>query len=89
MRPDFVSSNLNDDTDPISNGCGVLFLNYLHIQLQFSWADIVRSGGPELAATYQNLTGQADAFGPFLALLTQHYPLGQSSGVVGDNVFPL
>jgi hypothetical protein len=88
-RPDYVSTNLPDDTDPLSNGCGVLFLNYLHYQLHFSWADIVRSGGATLGETYQRLTGQADAFGPFSTLLAQHFPPGTPSGVVGDNVFPL
>jgi hypothetical protein len=88
-RPDYVSTNLPDDTDPVSNGCSVLFLNYLHYQLQFSWSDIVRSGGATLAETYQRLTGQTDAFGPFSDLIAKHYPPGQPSGVVSDNVFPL
>ncbi len=88
-RPDYVSTNLESDTDSLSNGCGVLFLNYLHDQLHFSWADIVRSGGATLGETYQRLTGQADAFGPFSILLAHHFPPGTPSGVTGDNVFPL
>src|SRR5436305_12631038 len=64
-RPDYVSANVPDDTDAKSNGCAVLFLNYLHYQLHFGWADIVQAGGATLAETYQRLTGQEDAFGPF------------------------
>jgi hypothetical protein len=88
-RPDYVSANLSKDTDAESNGCAVLFLNYLHYQRHFNWPDIVQAGGATLAETYQRLTGEADAFGPFSALLEQHYPLGTPSGVQGDNVFPL
>jgi hypothetical protein len=88
-RPDYVSTNLSDDTDSLSNGCAVLFLNYLHYQLHYSWPDIVQSGGATLAETYQRLTGETDAFESFSALLAEHYTPGQPSGVVGDNVFPL
>jgi hypothetical protein len=93
-RPDYVSANLSngtgsEDTDAVSNGCSVLFLNYLHDQLHFGWSDIAQSGGATLAETYQRLTGQSDAFGPFAALLAQNFSPGQPSGVVGDNVFPL
>jgi len=88
-RPDFI--NVNDPTDRnfISTGCSTLFLNYLHYQLDFTWAEIVQAGAPTLAQTYTRLTGQPDGLAPFKALLQAFYPVGAPSGVTNDNVFPL
>jgi hypothetical protein len=88
-RPDFI--NVNDPTDRnyVSIGCSVLFLNYLHYQLDFQWQEIVQAGAPTLAQTYTKLTGQPDGLTPFKALLQAFYPVGTPSGVTSDNVFPL
>jgi hypothetical protein len=88
-RPDFVDQNDPTDTNYESIGCATLFLNYLRYQLHYGWADIVRQGGPTLAATFLNLTGKADAFGPFLALMDAVFPRGIPSGLTDDNPFPL
>jgi hypothetical protein len=56
-RPDHVTSNEETDGDPVSNGCAVLFLNWLHDQLAFSWDEIVTAAGTSLGATFQSLTG--------------------------------
>ncbi len=88
-RPDFINVNDPTDRNPVSTGCSVLFLNYLHYQLDFNWAEIVQAGAPTLAQTYTNLTGQADGLSPFKALLQAFYPVGTPSGVTTDNVFPL
>lgn len=88
-RPDFV--NINDPTDqnPLSTGCSVLFLNFLHSQLGFSWPAVVQAGATTLAGTYATLTGADDGFQRFASLLQRFFPPGTPSGVVGDNVFPL
>ncbi len=88
-RPDFISVNDPTDRNSVSTGCSVLFLNYLHYQLDFTWAEIVQAGAPTLAQTYTRLTGQPDGLTPFKALLQAFYPVGTPSGVTTDNVFPL
>ncbi len=88
-RPDFV--NVNDPTDRnyLSIGCSVLFLNYLHYQLAYSWTHIVCAGGATLAETYTRLTGRTDGLERFKALLQIYFPEGTPSHVTTDNVFPL
>ena len=88
-RPDFVDNTDPTDTNYVSIGCSVLFLNYLRYQLKFSWNEITEAAAPTLAQTYQNLTGETDGFAEFSALLQAHYPAGTPSGVTTDNVFPL
>ncbi len=89
-RPDWVSTTEATDRDYVSTGCATLFINYLRYQLHFSLARIVQAGGSTLQQTYQNLTGSANAFGPFSALLQRHFPSGTPVTLVGtDNVFPL
>ena len=88
-RPDWVSRTNSTDTGPASNGCAVLFLNYLRYQLNFSWAQIVQAAGSTFQQTYETLTGKIDGFAPFKALLDSHFPPGQPSGLTTDNPFPL
>lgn len=88
-RPDFV--NVNDPTDRnyVSIGCSVLFLNYLHYQLGYSWTRITCAAAPTLGQTYTKLTGRTDGLEQFKGLLQTYYPEGTPSGVASDNVFPL
>jgi len=58
-RPDYVTNNVGNDSDPLSNGCAVVFLYYLHYILGYEWATIVQAGGSTLEQAYQNLTGQS------------------------------
>jgi hypothetical protein len=89
-RPDWVTNTENTDRDSVSTGCATLFLNYLRYQLHISLARIVRAGGTTLQQTYQRLTGSANAFAPFNALVQRHFPAGTTVNLPGtDNVFPL
>ena len=88
-RPDFVNNTDPTDTNFVSTGCAVLFLNWLRYQLTFQWSDIVASGAQTLGQTYTNLTGQADGFEQFSTLLQNSYPIGTPSGLTTDNPFPL
>ena len=88
-RPDWVNNNNSTDQDSVSNGCSVLFLNYLNTQLGFGWDQIVQAGAPTLAKTYTNLTGNADGWSAFLQQLDNNFPLGSPSGVTSDNPYPL
>ena len=88
-RPDWVSTTQDTDRDYVSIGCATLFINYLRYQLHIGLARIVQARGTTLQAVYQHLTGSADAFGPFAALLQRHFPAGPDVELAGDNPFPL
>jgi len=88
-RPDWVDRTENTDRDFYSIGCGVLFLNWLRSQLQYSWQQIVSAGASTLAQTYQGLTGRSDGWEAFRLLLDNHFPVNAPSNVTTDNVFPL
>lgn len=88
-RQNFVDHNDNTDTNPVANGCSVLFLNWLRFQLNFTWAQVAGAAGPTLAETYRKLTGQNDGFKKFSSLIDSHFPKGRPSGLTTDNPFPL
>lgn len=88
-RPNFVDENDPTDTNYVSIGCSVLFLNYLRYQLEFGWDQIVHAGAQTLGLTYRKLTGATDGFSRFAALLQSRYPVGARSGLTTDNPFPL
>lgn len=90
-RQDFVTNNNATDQDENSNGCGPLFLYYLHSQLGYDWTRITTTGGSSLGDTYQRLTGRAAAqgFQDFINLLAT---LDQGSGLqlpASGNPFPI
>jgi hypothetical protein len=88
-RPDYVTVNDPTDRSAVSTGCSVLFLNYLQVQLDFTWTEIVAAGASTLNQTYQILTGQTDGLTPFKDLLQAFYPEGTPSGLTNDDPFPL
>jgi len=87
-RPDWVSNTEATDGNYVSIGCATLFINYMAYQLGYDIGSIVQAGGTTLAQTYQTLTGSADAFGPFAALLQQRFKPAVPSGLTTDNPFP-
>lgn len=89
VRKDFVTSSYPSDVNFEAIGCGVLFINYLRHQLDFSLEQIIRAPGATLHDTYRQLTGRTDSFAPFNALLRRFFPPGRPSGLLGDNPFPL
>ncbi len=88
-RPDFVNNTDPTDTNPLANGCAVLFLNYLRFQLNNDWGTIVQAAAPTLGQTYANLQGAGDGFQKFSDLMEANFPAGSPSGVTTDNPFPL
>jgi hypothetical protein len=97
-RADWVTTNENTDTDAISFGCALLFLNFLRYELKFGWQQIIQTRGipggsnifnRTLAAVYQELTGSTDAFSRFNNLLSVYYPPFDPSGATTNNPFPL
>ena len=75
-RPNWIDSTESVDTDFVSIGCGTLFLNWLQYQPGYPLTSIVAAGGPNLASTYQQLTGRSDGFTRFSALLQKYFPAG-------------
>jgi hypothetical protein len=89
-RRNFVERNDHTDLSRVSTGCAVLFLNYLHDQLGYSWRQIVTNGQPTLAETYRALTGsRSSGWHDFNRLIARHYPRGKTAVIETDNIFPL
>jgi len=91
-RPDFVNATATTDTNPVANGCAVLFLNYLHFQLGYSWRAIIKAGGHNLKQTWVRLvkpSGNPNPFKRFKALLNEQFPPGTPSGLADDNPWPI
>lgn len=91
-RADYVNNiDVLDHGLDAKTGCAILFIYYLHSQLNFSTHDIVQAAASELSGVYQNLTGSGfDPFPAFKALLDTYYP-GTTTipGPNPDNPFPL
>lgn len=88
---DYVTTNSATDQDENSNGCGPLFLYYLHNQLGYDWTRITTTGGATLGETYQRLTGRPGAEG-FQDFLNRLGTLDQGSGLqlpANGNPFPI
>ena len=88
-RPNFVGRTLPTDRSGLGNGCAVLFLNYLHVQLGLGWDKICQAAAPRLAGTYKALTGKKAPFAEFAALLEKKFPRGQHTDLATDNPFPI
>jgi hypothetical protein len=88
---DYVTNNNADDRNQDSNGCGTLFLYYLHSQLGFDWKRIVTTGGNTLGETYQKLTGKSgsEGFSDFVNRLATLDQGGQLSLPANGNPFPI
>ncbi len=67
--PDCISDNSGADTDPVSNGGAVLFLNWLTTGIGYGYDQVVQHGGATLAETYTNLQARNDAYDRFVANL--------------------
>ena len=89
VRRNFVGRTLPTDQSMIANGCSVLFLNYLHVQLGFGWDKICQAAAPTLAGTYKIVTGKTAPFAEFAALLERKFPKGQRTNLATDNPFPV
>lgn len=88
---DYVTNNSATDQDEDSNGCGPLFLYYLHSQLGYDWTRITTTGGATLGDTYQRLTGKSGAQG-FQDFLNRLATLDQGAGLqlpANGNPFPI
>jgi hypothetical protein len=102
-RPDYVTTSDETDTNNLSYGCAVLFLNYLRYQLGYSFDQIVAAAGSfkvltlpvnkiSLADVFSTLTGRprVSAYKELTDLLQAHLPMGKPSpSPVRDNLFPL
>jgi hypothetical protein len=90
-RTNYLADTDSDISTDARIGCGILFLWYLNVQLNFSVPKIVQLGKPNLVETYQTLTGiQDDPFPVFSTLLASSFPPGTTApATLQDNPFPL
>jgi len=90
-HPDHVNDNSAGDTDQVANGCGDLFLYYLHSQLNFDWNQVCGAGGNTLGACYQQLTGYdpQQGFSDFINALSKIDQGGTLSLPASGNPFPI
>jgi phosphatidylserine/phosphatidylglycerophosphate/cardiolipin synthase-like enzyme len=88
---DYITTNNATDQDENSNGCGPLFLYYLHSQLGYSWTQIITTGGATLGACYQKLTGRDPTQGvqDFVSRLATLDQGGQLTLPASGNPFPI
>jgi len=84
-RTDWVDITNPTDRSADSNGCAVLFLNWLQTIQHNGWAQIARAGAATLAGTYQKLSGKTTAWADFGAAVNARWPAGAPSGVTTDN----
>lgn len=85
-RPDWVTRNRTSDQDPLANGCGVLFLYWIHYALGYEWPQICEAAAPTLAGTYQRLGAANDAWTPFITQINRMFPSG-AGNLQTDNPF--
>jgi hypothetical protein len=93
-RPDYVSALPASPGVPGPDaGCAILFFNYMSVQLGFTTAQIVSSGGQTLQDCFQSLAAVddfIDIFQPFYQVLAANFPPGTSlPPAQQDNPFPL
>lgn len=88
---DYVNDNSAGDTDQNANGCGDLFLYYLHSQLTFDWSAICTAGGQTLGACYQALTtyDPQQGFSDFITTLSKIDQGGTLALPPSGNPFPI
>jgi hypothetical protein len=67
-RPDWIDVTEHTDQDPVSIGCGVVYLYWLR-SLGFPTPRIVQADSATLSANYNALTGKTTAYSDLLAAL--------------------
>jgi len=90
-RNDYVTAPEQKDTNAVSFGCALLFLNYLRTQLGFTIQQIIQNGAATLAGTYTNLTGDSSNPFPFFKhLLDEAFPgTATNTGPNLDDPYPI
>jgi hypothetical protein len=68
-RPNFVDSNENTDQNPVSTGCGMVFIDWL-FSLGYDFAAITRAASATLGGVYAILVGKTSAWADFTAALS-------------------
>lgn len=68
-RPDWINTTEQTDQDPVSTGCGIVYIYWMR-SLGFTISKIVRGGGATFSTNYQTLTGKTTAYHDLLAALS-------------------
>ena len=67
-RPDWIGTTEHTDQDPVSTGCGIVYIYWMR-SLGFPIPRIVQAGGATFSANYQRLTGKSTAYKDLLSAL--------------------
>lgn len=78
-RPDWIDTTEHTDQDPVSTGCGIVYIYWMR-SLGFPIPKIVQAGGTTFSANYLTLTGKSTAYKDFLAALS-------GRAITSDNPF--
>lgn len=68
-RPDYVNTTEQTDRNPISTGCGMIFIDWLFSLKKYNFSKITQAGGATLAELYRNLTQNDTAWQDFSSAL--------------------
>jgi hypothetical protein len=92
-RPDWVTTTELTDRNPVSTGCGMIFIDWL-FSLGYSFSQITQAAADTLAGVYQELTETTTAWEDFVAALAtvqiddddpfRAYGNAAAGGVSGD-----
>jgi len=86
---DWITLTEKSDTNEVSFGCAILFINYLRSQLNFDLGQIIQTDTATLEDRFTALTGASGGYAQFTALLNRYYPVGNTPWIPTDNPFPL
>jgi hypothetical protein len=86
---DWITLTEKSDTNEVSYGCAILFINYLHSQLNYDLGQIIQTDATTLEDRFTALTGAPGGYAQFTALLNHYYPVGNTPRIPTDNPFPL
>lgn len=78
-RPDWIDKTEHTDQDPVSTGCGIVYIDWMR-SLGFAIPKIVQAGGATFSVNYQTLTGKTTAYKDLLAALS-------ALAITSDNPF--
>ncbi|MHB1605277.1 MAG: hypothetical protein ACYCTV_02640 [Leptospirales bacterium] len=68
-RPDWIGTTEKTDQDPVSTGCGIVYIYWMR-SLGFLIPQIVQAGGATFSDNYQTLTGKPTAYQDLIAALS-------------------
>lgn len=86
-REDWIDHYDSSDTNQLSTGCAVLFLNWLRSVRGHSWTDIVAAGDWTFAMVFRNVGESGSAWQIFRDDMEARFPSNRPANLTTDNPF--